>query len=935
MTKIELIINGQKVTGEQGQTIQKIAKDNGIHIPTLCHDERVAPEGACGVCVVEAEKSPRLMRACSTIAADGMNINTNSPRVQEARNSALELLLSDHTGDCRPPCALACPAQTDCKGYVGLIANGAYKEALALIREKLPLPGCIGRVCPAPCEEACRRELVEEPISIAHLKTFAADTAKQMGAYPPPKPMPSTNQHVAIIGGGPGGLTAANFLRLNGHAVTIYDAMPQMGGMLRYGIPSYRLPREILDDEISQIEALGVEMKNNIKIGKDITFDKLQNDHDATLVAIGAWSSAPLRCTGEDLKGVVGGIDFLRDVSMGNITSLKGKNIAVVGGGNTAMDACRTAKRLGANSVTNIYRRTKAEMPAQPIEIKEAEEEGVIFKFLTNPLEIVGENGIANSIRLQKMQLGEPDASGRRSPVPIEGAEESINIDLVLLAIGQNVNPDGLNNLNLTKWRTIVAHEKTFATNIPKVFAIGDATNNGASIAIEAIGEARRASQVINNFLLKGEIIPHEKPFVVENKNITAENFATTQKSNRATMPHTKPDIRNTNFDPVNHGFSEEQAKKEAHRCLECGCSDYFNCKLLGYANQYNITPSYEGEKTNAPLDISHKHIIRNPEKCILCGLCIRVCEQSMKVGALGFDGRGFGTIVKPAFDEPLSETDCESCGQCVALCPTGALTEKLPLSKNVPLPQKLTHSTCVQCGNNCALTYVSHGSLMLKAQPNNDELSLLCETGRFKALDIQHNRITKPMIRKNDKLTEASMEEALNFTNEKIKTYNPSNIAIAISGTCTNEAINQILSYAKTKLKTENIYAIKGKDDPRPEKMPKDIPLEGNTQGLTKAGVNMETGALKSALNSGEIKALITFGGTVPIEWCNKLDLLVIADTAISDATNIAHVLLPFAAPFETSGTITTADGKQKQLTAAIKPAEGFDVFERLTTLI
>lgn len=268
-----------------------MAKENGIDIPHPLLDKRVEIYGACGLCVVEAEGNPKLLRACATTIADGMVINTNTKRVIDSRKTALELLLSDHTGDCRPPCALNCPAGTDCQGYVGMVANGQYKEAVKIIKGIFPLPSSIGRVCPHPCETACRRALVDEPVSIAYIKAFIGDKDLESGEPYMPEVAPATGHTVAVIGGGPAGLTAAYHLRAKGHEVTIYDAMPKMGGMLRYGIPEYRLPKAVLDKEIELIAGMGIKMINNVKLGRDITFEHVKNSYDAVLLAVGAWTS--------------------------------------------------------------------------------------------------------------------------------------------------------------------------------------------------------------------------------------------------------------------------------------------------------------------------------------------------------------------------------------------------------------------------------------------------------------------------------------------------------------------------------------------------------------------------------------------------------------------------------------------------------------------
>ena len=671
---IKLTIDGKKIIAEEGMTILNVATQNGIKIHNLCFDGRVELYGACGLCTVEVEGIGKLLRACSTKVADGMVIHTQTERIKASRKVALELLLSAHTGDCVAPCSKACPAGTDCQGYVGLIANGEYKEAVKLIKEKLPLPASIGRICPHPCEKKCRRQYVDEPISIAFLKGFVGDMDLLGDTYIP-EIEPDTNKKVAIIGGGPAGLTSAYFLRKQGHSVTIFEQMPQMGGMLRYGIPEYRLPKAVLDKEIRLIEDMGVTLKNNVNIGKDISFEKIKNDFDATLIAIGAWNSSKMRVQGEDLDGVWGGIDFLREVALGNRPEI-GKNVAVCGGGNTAMDACRVAVRLGAENVYIIYRRTKDEMPADPQEILESEEEGVIYKYLTNPIEFTGENGKLNGVILQKMMLGEPDESGRRSPVAIEGETEEIALDSVIMAIGQYPNLNGFEILESTRKNTISADESRFTTSMDGVFAVGDATNKGADIAIAAIGEAQKASVVIDRYL-NGETVGYKKPYFVE-QDSKAIDYSKFEKSARAKMPHMSPADRKTNFKEVNFGFSEEMAKKEANRCLECGCHDYFECKLISYANDYDVKPSrFAGEKHNRNQENANDLIARNTDKCILCGLCVRVCEEVMGKSAIGLINRGFNTLVEPELGKHLKETECIACGQCVALCPTGALREK------------------------------------------------------------------------------------------------------------------------------------------------------------------------------------------------------------------------------------------------------------------
>ena len=714
---LNLTINGKNITVEEGTTILQAAKDNGIYIPTLCYDDAVKVYGACGLCVVEAEGIPKLLRSCSAKCSEGMVVNTESKRVVQSRKIAMELLMSAHDGDCVAPCQLNCPARTDCQGYVGLIANGEYEAALKLIKNKVSLPASIGRVCPHPCETACRRGKVDEAINIAQLKAFAADMDLNSDSYLPEKDAP-TGKKIAIIGGGPAGLTAAYRLAISGHEVTVYDMMEKMGGMLRYGIPQYRLPKEVLDKEIAIIEKLGVKMINGVKLGKDFTVASLKAQNDAVIVAVGAWKSSSMRTPGEELDGIYGGIDFLRAVALKQEINI-GDKVVICGGGNTAMDACRTAVRLGAKEVYCVYRRTRNEMPAEDIEITEAEEEGVQFKFLTNPISFNGKDGKVKSVTLQLMELGEPDASGRRRPVAIEGKTEELDVDSVIVAIGQKLVNEDVSELKLTDRGNIEADIDTFKTNIEGVFAIGDATNRGASIAIEAIGEANRCALSIDAYL-NGEDIETRVPYI-SRRDEELIDFQSKEK-----CPARKPQVlpaaeRKNNFDEVCLGYTEEDAKAEASRCLECGCKEYYKCKLLSVAQRYDIHPErFKGEMPQKYTADSNEFIERNSAKCILCGLCVRSCKEVMNISAIGLLGRGFKTEVAPAFNLPLDQTKCTNCGLCVELCPTGALTEKSALKKQVPLKEEYSKETVTIDGKQAEVLVSRYDGKIIRVIPND-----------------------------------------------------------------------------------------------------------------------------------------------------------------------------------------------------------------------
>ena len=601
---------------------------------------------------------------------------------------------------------------------------------------------------------------------------------------------------IAIIGGGPMGLSAAYFLRQMGHRVTVFESMPKAGGMLRYGIPEYRLPKAVLDEEIATIEMMGVEIITNTKIGVDIPFETVRADFDAVLLGIGAWVSTGVGCKGEDAEGVIGGIDFLRKVVRNEEIGM-GEKVAIVGGGNTAMDACRTAVRLGAKEVYNIYRRTKDEMPADMVEIEEAEEEGVIFKNLTNPIEVVkDENGHVKEVILQVMELGEPDASGRRKPIPVEGKTETLAIDTMILAIGQAVDAS-IFDCDKTRKNAIAYDPETFMTSMPGVFAGGDCGNDKISIAVEAIADARKASDVIDAYLA-GEEVKYEKPYVVERDDITEKTFEDRERLCRQTLPQLSPEERKDNFSEVIPcAFTEEQAMAEASRCLECGCHDYFECKLIDFANQYDVKPErFAGDKNTIEFEDDHPFIVRDPNKCILCGLCVRVCDEVVGVGALGLVHRGFDTVVKPNMEKPLAESGCISCGQCVSVCPTGALQERTTMIKETPLPAEETETTCSYCSVGCSLKLESYGDMLIKANPDKEGVvnkGLICGKGKWGFdCSVLEDKLEDPYVKEDGEFREADYHEALVLIAKRMQSigakYGKDAIAVSISDRYTNE---------------------------------------------------------------------------------------------------------------------------------------------------
>ncbi len=803
---VELVINGKKVSGTPGQTILEVVREHNLDdIPTLCHDPRLEPYGSCFLCVVEVKGSPRLLPSCVTKIRDGMEVTTRSPRIFNARKTALELLLSDHYADCVCPAQRACPAGIDIQGYLSLASLGYYKESLDLIRERNPLPVVCGRVCVRHCEVNCLRKNVDESVGINYVKRYVSEHG---GSAPVvPQGVKKSGKRAAVVGGGPAGLSCANYLVKMGHQVTIFEALPKLGGMLRYGIPQYRLPRKELDEEIQGIVNLGIDVQTGKTLGKDFTLQSLMDkEHfDAVFVALGAPLGRKMGLKHEEeIEGIQSALDFLRDCELCGIPKLKGK-VAVVGGGNSAIDVARTAVRCGAEEVRILYRRSRTEMPAHHEEVDAAEKEGVKLELLALPLELITEGGKLKAVRCQRMELGEPDASGRRKPVPIQGALSDIHCDYVFAAIGQDTDLSVLDRepANLrpaaSRWSTLQADKSTMATNIKGVFAGGDAVL-GPSTVIEAIAQGRTAALAVDQYLRTGKAAAPAPDFKSRRDffgSIPDWTFENVEKTKRCAMPEREPSERVRDFAQVETGLDEPHTKTEASRCMECGCKSVFSCDLKRYASEYGVDIArLSGEVRRHPVDRSHPLITLDPNKCILCGRCIRTCQDIVGLGVLGFIGRGFATKVGPAMGKSMAESGCIACGACVESCPTGALEGRINYGRQGPWKSRKVPSVCGFCSIGCDLNLnVAADGLLWASAPEKPAMGRgeLCLKGRFGTGLIQGpDRLRKPLVRKNGTLVETGWDEAVQAAAGVLKnaaeTHGSDSIGVLVSPRMTME---------------------------------------------------------------------------------------------------------------------------------------------------
>ena len=659
-----------------------------------------------------------------------MTVQTQTEELRRLRRTNLELIFSDHNAYCLPPCQNKCPSHIDIPGFLKQNAEGNWRESTRVFKRTIPFPSVLGRVCPAPCEDHCRRDEVDEAIAIRDSHRYAGDQVlRQMldDGIDPPVPFdvqPKTGRRAAVIGSGPAGMAAAYYLLISGHDVTVFERDAAPGGMLRYGIPQYRLPKvEVLEAEYESVTRLGGTIVCNQALGRDFTLDDLQlQGFDAVLIAIGCYDTNTLGIPNEDADGVIEGLEYLRTATLGlEYPGHAGSRVVVIGGGFTSMDCSRTSVRQGAAEVTLVYRRDMKDMPAAG-EVHEAIEEGVTAIFQAGPTRVITDEktGKVTGVEFIRMALGEPDASGRRRPEPAPGTEFTIPCDRVLLAIGQG--PDltwigpGSTGPTATRNKRLQADAVTFETSRRGVFASGD-VRIGAATVVQAIAEGRRSAYAVDAYLRGhdlSEIRTRQTLAEPQPEFLSIVPFTAEVKEPRYRMKALEADVRNASYVEYELPYSAAEAVAESTRCLQCTCEAIGFCDLRRLGIEYGTTLTtlepqhhagagyrsvtenrFTGVNHDYIRDDSHAFILREPSRCIDCGRCANVCAEVVGAACYDFMRIGFDTLVTTPLDMSLNDTPCVSCGRCAETCPTGALMPK----PRVLEKYEVDESRCILCG--------------------------------------------------------------------------------------------------------------------------------------------------------------------------------------------------------------------------------------------
>jgi pyruvate/2-oxoacid:ferredoxin oxidoreductase beta subunit/NADPH-dependent glutamate synthase beta subunit-like oxidoreductase len=678
---VNIVINGRRLAANVGETVLDVARREGIDIPALCHLAGTAAWGGCRLCLVEVQGVDKLQAACTTWVADGMSVQTHTPRVIARRESYLRMYLSDHNSYCEAPCTHACPTHIDIPGYLAALAAGDAAEAAAIVRQELPFPGILGRVCPRYCEPVCRRGDVDEPIAICALHRAAADHAKPRlirGA--------TSGKRVAVVGAGPAGLSAAWFLVGGGHQVTVYDAETQPGGSLRYVIPEFRLPTKVLETELQPLWDAGVGFVGDSRMHYESDPQGLFDaGFDAVVLATGGPARRTSKATGDGRT--LDALRFLRQQRDGRRERLSGP-VLVIGDGVTAVDAARTALRSGAATVTVVSRVGAEHMAAGEREVAAAREEGVIFRFDT-----IADGARPDSESGATIILAQEDGRtpGVRSALKVGGESLSVN-------------------------------RFTGRTSRVGLFVAGDVLGGVRSV-IHAVAGGKRAALAVDAWLRGADLIALEESLVAharlpyleqlhqedglgavgrrlaERDPVWLKMGAGAEPQTRAAMPQVSKAKRLASLDvEVEKGYSLAAAQEEARRCLQCECPSLGDCDLQRLGVEYGITTNdlvKKGSRVRVvEPQLEHPFIRRNMERCIACGRCVRVCREVAGPACYDFTGRGFAINIDTPYGEALQMADCISCGRCVTTCPTGALT----FNERALTSFKVDESRCILC---------------------------------------------------------------------------------------------------------------------------------------------------------------------------------------------------------------------------------------------
>ncbi|MCG3177767.1 MAG: Ferredoxin--NADP reductase [Phycisphaerae bacterium] len=652
---IRLTVDGHPVQVPEGATLLDAAAAAGIDIPTLCKVEGLPPLTSCYVCLVQVVggRGGRLSPSCATAAEEGMAVITDAPEVRAARRASVELLLSDHLGECAAPCEISCPAGFRIPTFMESLAGGDREAAARVARDDLVLPAILGMICPRFCEPNCRRKQRDEAVSIAELHRQVGESeCPAASAAGSGEGGCKSGKRVAVVGAGPAGLATAYNLLRRGHAVTILDARERPGGQLHYSIDDHRVPKAVLAGEIDVIRRMGAEFRMKTRLGRDVTLASLREEFDAVMIAVGAPRWQKLTCPGAELAADAG--EVMARIAAGEPVDLGGR-VAVVGDGQEAIEVARTARRRGSGPVTVLCSRPQAHLPLLAAHIRAAEEDGVAFEFEATASEISRNDGGDMQVNCTRKK-GEPFA---------------IDCDHLLAAMGRDVDLELFagQGLEVGK-RGVKVSRDTLATNLPGVFAGGDAVSGGG-FCVRAIAYGQMAADAIDRFLRApaGQSPePARHPINVRYGPLASEEMA------MLLARTANPGGRTARID------DDVAARAEAARCLMCGCQDSHLCRLREVATRLDADfARFKGERRAMRRDDSHPLAAYESHKCIVCGACVAIAGAERDKLGLTWVGRGFNVRVAVPWDGPMSDALGDLARRCAEACPTSAIVLKHP----------------------------------------------------------------------------------------------------------------------------------------------------------------------------------------------------------------------------------------------------------------